>query len=51
VSKNHSNAAKVTAELYTHIEDPVSTKTVQQEIHRHNIHGRAASATLLITEN
>jgi hypothetical protein len=41
----------MTAEFNTHIEDPVSTKTVQQDIHRSNIHGRAASATPLIPEN
>jgi hypothetical protein len=44
-------AAKVTAELNTRPEDPVSTKTVRQELHKSNIHGRAAIAKPLITEN
>jgi transposase len=52
VSKNHRTAApNVTAELNTHLEDPLSTKTVRQEFHKSNIHGRAAIAKILITEN
>ena len=52
VSKNHgTTAAKVTAELSVHLEDPVSTKTVQQELHKSNIHGRAAIAKPLSTQN
>jgi hypothetical protein len=41
----------VTAELSTHPEDPVSTKTVRRELHKSGIHGRAAIAEPLITEN
>jgi hypothetical protein len=45
VLKNHrTTAAQVTAELNIHLEDPVSTKTVQSELHKSNIHGRAAIA-------
>jgi hypothetical protein len=41
----------VTAELNIHIENPVSTKTVRRELHKSNIHGRAAIAKPLITES
>ena len=52
VSKNHrTTAALVTAELNIHLGDPVSTKTVRCELHRSNIHGRAAIANPLITES
>jgi FixJ family two-component response regulator len=52
VSKSHrTTAARVTAELNIHHEDPFSTETVQRELHRSNIHGRAATAKPLITEN
>jgi hypothetical protein len=52
VLKNHRpTAAQVTAELNIHLEDPVSTKTVQHEIHKSNIHSRAATAKPLITES
>ena len=52
VSKNDRTAVrKGTAEFSIHPADPVSTKTVLQELHRANIHGRAAIAKLLITEN
>jgi hypothetical protein len=48
--KNHRNAAaQVTAELNIHLEDSVSTKTARSELHKSNIHGRAAIAKLLIT--
>jgi hypothetical protein len=50
-SKNQSTAAKVTAEVDTYLEDPVSTNTVRQQLHKSNIHGRAATAKPLITEN
>jgi hypothetical protein len=42
-------AAKVPAELDTHLKDPVYTKTVRQEFHKSNIHGTAAIAKSLIT--
>jgi hypothetical protein len=52
VSKNHRlTAAQVTAELYIHLEDPLSTKTVRRELHKSNIHCRAAIAKPLITES
>jgi transposase len=52
VSKEHRTAAaKLTAELNIHHEDPVSIKTVRRELHKSNIHGRAAIAKHLITEN
>jgi hypothetical protein len=46
-----TTAAQVTAELNIHPEDPVSTKTVQFEPHKSNIHSRDATATPLITES
>jgi hypothetical protein len=49
VSKIHT-AAQVTAELNIHLEDHVSTKTVWRELHKSNIHNRAATAKPLITE-
>jgi hypothetical protein len=45
-SKNHTTTA---AELNIHLEDPVSTKPVRHELHKSNIHGRAATAKPLIT--
>jgi hypothetical protein len=52
VSKNERNtAAQVTAELNIHLEDLVSTRTVRYKLHKSNIHGRAAIAEPLITEN
>jgi transposase len=51
-SKNHRTAAaKVSAEFSNHLEVPVSTKTVQRELHRSNIHSRAAIAKPLNTES
>jgi len=41
----------VTSELNIHLEDPVSSKIVRRELHKSNIHGRAAIATPLTTEN
>jgi hypothetical protein len=41
----------VTAELNIHLEDTVSTKTVQRELHKSNIHGKAALAKPLFTES
>jgi hypothetical protein len=52
VSKNHrTTAVQVTGELNIHLEDPVSTKTVRCELHKSNIHCRAAIAKPLITES
>jgi hypothetical protein len=52
IYKNHRiAAAKMTAELNIHHEDPVSIKTVRRELHKSNLYGRAAIAKHLITEN
>lgn len=49
VSKKHkTTAAQITAELNVHLNSPVSTKTVRRELHRVNIHGRAAIAKPLV---
>ena len=51
VARQHkTTAAKVTAELNTHLSNTVSTKTVRWELHKSNIHGRTAIARLFITE-
>ncbi len=39
-----------TANLSIHLEDPVSTKTDNQELHKANIHERAAIDKTLITD-
>jgi len=49
--KSHTTAAKVTSELNIHLKVPVSTKIVRREFHQSNIHGTAAIATPLTTEN
>jgi hypothetical protein len=41
----------VTGEINIHLEDPISTKTIRRELQKSNIHGRAATATPLITES
>ena len=52
MSKNlRTTAPKVTAELSIHLEDHVSTKMVQRELHKSNIHGTATIAKILFTEN
>jgi hypothetical protein len=51
VSKNHiSTTAKVTAELDRQIEDNDCIKRVRGDLHKSNIHGRAAIAKSLINE-
>jgi len=51
VARQHNTtAAKVTAELNAHLSNTVSTKTVRRELHKANIHGRAAIAKPFITE-
>jgi hypothetical protein len=42
-------AAKMTVELDTFLKDSVSTKSVRQELHRSNNHGRAAIAKPPVT--
>jgi hypothetical protein len=52
VLKNHTTtAAQVTTEMNIHLEDPVSRKIVQHELHKSNIPGRAAIAKPLIIES
>jgi hypothetical protein len=52
VLKNHIiTAAQVTAELNIHLEDTVSTKTVQRDLHTSSIHSRATIAKSLIIES
>jgi len=46
-----NTASKVTAELNIYLEDPISTKTVRQDLHKSNIHDRDAIVKPLITEN
>ena len=52
MSENHRNtAAKVTAELNIHPEDPLSAKAAGHKLHKYDIYGRAAIAEPVITEN
>jgi hypothetical protein len=51
VFKNHSTAAKVTAELSVYLEDPVCSKKVRTEFHQPHIHSIAAIANPPTTEN
>ena len=41
----------MTAELNIHLEDSVSTKTARRELHKPNIHGKAAIVKPLISED
>jgi hypothetical protein len=50
-SHNYCSTGDRTAELNIHLEDPVSTENVRCELHKSNIHGRAAIAKPLITES
>jgi hypothetical protein len=45
--KSHRTAA----ELNIRLEEPVSTKTVHHELHKSNMHGRAAIVQTLISES
>jgi hypothetical protein len=49
--KLQTTAKQVKAELNIYLEDTVSTKTVRRELHKSNIHGRAATAKPLIIES
>jgi transposase len=52
VLKNHrTTAAQLTAELNIHLDETVCTKTVQRELHKSNIHGRATIVKPLIIES
>jgi hypothetical protein len=50
-SHNCCSTGDRTTEPNIHIEHPVSTKTVRRELHRSNIHIRAATAKPLIIES
>jgi hypothetical protein len=51
LSNNYrTTAAKVTADLIIHLEDPVSTK-VERKLHKSNIQGTNMIAKPLVTEN
>jgi hypothetical protein len=54
VLENHRTTAALgdwTEELNVSLEDQVSTKTVQRELHKSTIHSRVAIAKPLITES
>jgi hypothetical protein len=46
-SQNYCSTDDRTAELNIHLEDPVSTNG-RRELHKSNVHGRAAIANLLL---
>jgi len=51
VTRQHkTTAAKVTAELNTHLSNTILTKTVRRELHKGNIYGRAAITKPFIIE-
>jgi hypothetical protein len=50
-SQNTAALGDWTADLKVHLEDPVSTKTPQCELHKSTIHGRVATVKLLITKS
>jgi hypothetical protein len=50
-SQNYCSIGGRTEKLNIHLEDPVSTKTVQHELHKFNIHSKAATAIPLRTES
>jgi hypothetical protein len=47
-SQNYCSTSDRTAELNIHLEDSASTKTVARELHKSNIHARAATAKPLL---
>jgi hypothetical protein len=52
VTKNHrTTAAKVAAELSTHLEDPVLIKAMRPKLDNSNTRGTAAIAKTMIAEN
>jgi hypothetical protein len=51
MDKNHCSTNDRTAKLNIHLEDAVSTESVRHELHKSNIHGKAATAKPLITES
>ena len=51
VSQRYTTVTKVTVELDMRLENGVSTKIVRRELHEQNIHGRAAIAQSLVTQD
>ena len=47
--KHKTTLSQITAEMNNHLQDPVSTKTIQRELHSVNIHGRVAIPKPLVT--
>jgi transposase len=50
-SQNYCSTGDRTTELNIHLGDPISTKTVQCELHRSNNHSRVSVAKPLITKS
>jgi hypothetical protein len=50
-SPNYCSTGGRTAKLNIHLEDPVYTKTAKFELHKSNIHSRAATTIHLRTES
>jgi transposase len=48
-AKKQTTAMKITSELNSGLQNPVSSKTVRRELHKMKIHGRAAIAKPLVT--
>jgi predicted transcriptional regulator len=49
-SQNYCSTGDRTAKVNIHLDNPVSTKTAQCQLHKSNIHNRTAIAKPLITE-
>ncbi|MBJ5505486.1 hypothetical protein JGG47_23230 [Salmonella enterica subsp. enterica serovar Derby] len=49
-ARRKTTAAKVTAEFNAHLQNPVSTHTVQRELHKQHIHDRAAISKPLVSQ-
>lgn len=47
--KHKTTASQITSEMNTHLQEGVSVKTIRRELHRANIHGRAAIPKPLVT--
>jgi hypothetical protein len=50
-SQNYCSTADRKAELNINFEDPVSPRTLRRELHKSNLHGRAAIAKPQITKS
>lgn len=50
VARNHKTTLpQITSEMNTHLQNPVSMKTIQRELHAANIHGRVAIPKPLVS--